>query len=431
MHEDSSGFLALDRELDRDAYITLVYRFECMGDPWAAAAHLCQEQSTAQWKRVGVDEDLRGIYGSKVTSLDVLAKLEAPSLPGMLHQLDGPLYAAMVRIAYPIINFGDRIPNLLTAILGEGVFFCPSIYAIKLMDIEFPDSYLEQFPGPKFGIKGLRAWTGIKDRPLFMGVIKPNIGLDPQAFGDLAYQSWLGGLDIAKDDEMLCDTTWSPFAERTKVLGRARADAEQRTGKRCCYLANITDEVDRLLLMHDIAVRNGADMLMLNAMCVGLSAVRMVRNHTQVPLVAHFDMIAPFSRVPGFGVSSVVVTKLQRLVGFDAIIGIGLGSRMKSTPEEVLSNTRACTDPMGAIQSALPVPAGSQWAGSLKPLHDMIGNTDFAIVPGRAVFNHPAGPKAGAIALQQGWDAIKAGVSMEAYALSHEELRQSIGDILG
>ncbi len=59
MHEDSSGFLALDRELDRDAYITLVYRFECMGDPWTAAAHLCQEQSTAQWKRVGVDEDLR------------------------------------------------------------------------------------------------------------------------------------------------------------------------------------------------------------------------------------------------------------------------------------------------------------------------------------------------------------------------------------
>ena len=431
MHEDSKGFFALDGELNRDGYINLVYRFECTGDPWKAAAHLCQEQSTAQWKRVGVDEDLRSIYGSKVVALNVLGPLESPSLPGMLHQMDGPLHVAMVRIAYPIINFGDRIPNLLTAILGEGVFFCPSIYCIKLMDIEFPDSYLEQFPGPKFGITGLRAWTGIVDRPLFMGVIKPNIGLDPHAFGDLAYQSWLGGLDIAKDDEMLCDTTWSPFAERTKVLGRARTDAEQRTGKRCCYLANITDEVDRLLEMHDIAVRNGADMLMLNAMCVGLSAVRMVRNHTQVPLVAHFDMIAPFSRVPGFGVSSLVVTKLQRLVGFDAIIGIGLGSRMKSTTEEVLSDTRACTDPMGPVKTALPVPAGSQWAGSLKPLYDMIGNPDFAIVPGRAVFNHPAGPKAGAIALQQGWDAIKAGVDMEAYAFSHEELRQSIGDILG
>lgn len=431
MSDDIRGFFAIDTPLDAEQYIILTYRFESTSDVEVAAAHLCREQSTAQWKRVGRDEDLRHLYGAKVIALNAISELEEPSLPGMLHERSEKLFAAEVKIAHPIINFEDKIPNMLTAIMGEGVFFCPGIYAIKLMDIDFPDSYLARFGGPKFGIDGLRRWTNVYDRPLFMGVIKPNIGLGPVEFGDLAYQSWLGGLDIAKDDEMLGDTSWSPIGERTKVLGRLRQEAEQRTGKRCSYLCNITDEVDRLLEAHDIAVANGADMVMINGMCTGLSAVRMVSKHTQVPLVAHFDMIAPFSRVPGFGISSTVVTKLQRLVGFDAIIGIGLGGRMKSTSKEVLDNSRACTSPMGDLRRSLPVPAGSQWAGSLKPLYDLLGDTDFAIVPGRAVFNHPAGPKAGAIALAQGWEAVRQEIDLETYAKSHQELQQSIDDIEG
>ena len=78
------------------------------------------------------------------------------------------------------------------------------------------------------------------------------------------------------------------------------------------------------------------------------------------------------------------------------------------------------------LASSLPVPAGYQWAGSLAPLYEDIGSTDFAIVPGRAVFGHPGGPKAGAMSLLQGWEAIKAGVSLEAYAREHHELELSI-----
>jgi ribulose-bisphosphate carboxylase large chain len=173
---------------------------------------------------------------------------------------------------------------------------------IKLLDIEFPDSFLQHFEGPKFGITGLRDMLGVHDRPLFFGVIKPNIGLPPEPFAELARESWLGGLDIAKDDEMLGDVEWSPFSERTARVGKARLECERITGRPNIYLANITDEVDRLTALHDIAVQNGANALMLNTMTVGLSAVRMVRKHTRVPLVAHFDFIAPFTRMPNFGV---------------------------------------------------------------------------------------------------------------------------------
>ncbi len=417
-------------KLDQEKYIILDYYFECVIDPYEAAAHLCQEQSTAQWKRVGVDEDLRPEFGSKVIELEVERNPDKPSIPYQIETWE-KLWGVRVKIAYPIANFGPRIPNMLTAVGGEGVYYSPGIYTIKLHDVIFPKEYLSHFEGPKFGISGLREWTGIEDRPLFLGVIKPNIGLGPEPFGALAYDSWMGGLDIAKDDELLCDTEWSPFAERTRVLGALRKKAEQKTGKRCCYLANITDEVDKMIELHDIGVKNGADMLMINAMCTGLSAVRMIRKHTEVPLVAHFDFIAPFTKVPFYGIHPRVVTKLQRLSGCDMIIFPGIGSRMKTYENEVIENLNACTNPMGSIQPSLPVPAGSQWAGSIASLHKMIGHPDFAIVPGRAVFKHPGGPGAGARSLQQGWDAFSKGVSLEEYAKDHHELAQAIEQFNG
>ncbi len=421
----TNAYFADWETLDQEKYLILDYYFESFIDPFEAAAHLCQEQSTAQWKRVDVDEDLRPQFGSKVIDLQIEREPTTPSLPYQIENWN-KLWGVRVKIAYPLANFGPRIPNMLTAACGEGAYYSPGIYAIKLHDIIFPYGYLEQFEGPKFGIEGLRKWTEVYNRPLFLGVIKPNIGLAPEPFGALAYQSWLGGLDIAKDDEMLCDTEWSPFAERTRVLGALREKAQQETGKRCVYLANITDEVDKLLELHDIGVKNGADMLMVNAMCIGLSAVRMVRKHTEVPLVAHFDFIAPMTKAPFYGIHSRVITKLQRLSGCDMIIFAGLGARMKTPKNEVFTNIAECINPMGPIKTALPVPAGSQWAGSLGPLHKMMKSTDFAIVPGRAVFGHPAGPKAGAMSLHQGWESVEKGVELSEYAKDHKELAQAI-----
>ena len=432
MSSDRKAFFAEPGTLDMSEYVVLDYFFESTVEPAEAAAHLCQEQSTAQWKRVGVDEDLRPLHAAKVIDLVVERTPDKPCIPFQIESWD-KLWACRVKIAYPIRNIGASIPNLLTAACGEGAYFSPGIHAIKLHDLIFPTGYLEQFEGPKFGVAGLREWTGVQDRPLFFGVIKPNIGLAPEPFRDIAYESWLGGLDIAKDDELIFDTAWSPFEKRTRLLGAARRDAEQKTGKKCCYLANITDEVDRLLELHDIGVRNGANMLMLNAMCTGLSAARMVRKHTEVPLVAHFDCVAPLTKSPYYGLHSRVLTKLQRLAGFDAIIFAGMGARMKNYRSAVLDDVNACRDSLsavpgedGGVRPALPVPAGSQWAGSLAPLYEDIGSTDFAIVPGRAVFGHPGGPKAGAMSLLQGWEAIKAGVSLEAYAREHHELELSI-----
>jgi ribulose-bisphosphate carboxylase large chain len=128
------------------------------------------------------------------------------------------------------------------------------------------------------------------------------------------------------------------------------------------------------------------------------------------------------TQIPFHGIREKVFIKLQRMAGFDAILFSGFDARMKSSREDVLENTKACLEPLGNLKPSLPIPAGSQWAGSLPELYQALGTIDFAIVPGRGVFEHPLGPEGGARSLHQGWDAVKQGITLEKYADTHEEL---------
>ncbi len=421
---DRAGFFVDNDKYDKESHVIFDYIFETLLDPEDAAARLCQETSTAQWKRPNVDEDYRPKYAAKIVDLEVLASnITSAFTPG--HQ--DPIYNRVrVKIAHPYHNFGLSIPGLLTVAMGEGAFFSHGINAIKLIDIVFPHSYLSNFSGPNYGVHGLRKLIQVMDRPLFFGVVKPNVGLDPTHFASLAYESLAGGLDMAKDDEMLCDPVYSPFETRMALVGKALKDAQDDTGQKKIFIANITNDLERMIELHDIAIRHGINAVMVNVLAVGLSAIRSLSRYAQIPIVAHFDCIAPMSMHPYFGVSSTVITKLQRLVGCDAIIMPGFGERMKTPDAEVLANIQACHAPFERLHASLPVPGGSDWAGSLKGMIQKIGHYDFAMVPGRGVFGHPHGPRAGAMSLQQAWNAHQQGISIDAYAKDHDALRLAI-----
>lgn len=121
-----------------------------------------------------------------------------------------------------------------------------------------------------------------------------------------------------------------------------------------------------------------------------------------------------------------VFTKLQRMAGYDVLIYLGFDSRLKVTEEDVDTNAITCLGKLGNLKTTLPVPAGSQWAGSLENLYKMLGTVDFGIVPGRAVFGHPKSPKGGATSLRQGWETVSRKVALKDYAIDHEELRLAI-----
>ena len=119
---DKQGFFADRTSMDMEKYLIFDYYFESVIDPEEAAAHLCQEQSSAQWKRVGVDEDLRERFGAKVINLVVERELDKPSysLPA---DAGRRAYGCKVKIAHPHGNFGPKLPNMLTAACGEGAFY--------------------------------------------------------------------------------------------------------------------------------------------------------------------------------------------------------------------------------------------------------------------------------------------------------------------
>jgi ribulose-bisphosphate carboxylase large chain len=50
-------------------------------------------------------------------------------------------------------------------------------------------------------------------------------------------------------------------------------------------------------------------------------------------------------------------------------------------------------------------------------------------VPGRAVFEHPMGPKAGAASLRQAWEATRQGLTLDEYSKDHCELRAAIEEM--
>ncbi len=386
---DLAAFFAEWGALPQDDYLRFVYDFVPTIDPRKAAAALCAEQSTAMWRRHGVTEDLRGTFGAKVVELSP-------------HTADGTTSWRLV-IAHPHRNFGPRFPNLLVAAAGEGTFYAPGIARIKLIDIEFPDAYLAHFDGPQFGLAGIRQQLRVPDRPLFVGVVKPNLGLSPDDFAQLAYEGWRGGLDICKDDEMQADVEWSPLIARVQAVARARQRAEAETKSPKAFIANITDEVDRMPTLCREVTAAGASMVMINPMWTGLSALRSLRAISEVPIMGHFAGLAAVSRPPQFGVASALLTKLMRLAGADLIGIAGFGDRMQTTADEVLANIHACLQPLGPLRAALPIPGGSTTPAQLHDIAARIGHTDFAFIAGRGIFAHPDGPTVGAQALITAW----------------------------
>jgi ribulose-bisphosphate carboxylase large chain len=402
---DYRGFVAPPRDLLAEDHLYFDYSFVTHDDPLAAALHLCREQSTAMWNRPGVAEDYRPAHAAKLVDL---ASHAVEAVEVGLAPTSQATHLVHVRLAHPALNFGPRLPNLLTAACGEGAFFTPGIRRIRLQDLHLPASFMAAFAGPRFGVAGIRELLGATDRPIVTGVVKPNIGLPIEHFAHIAEEALRGGTDIAKDDEMLGDVDYSPLRERARAVFEGVRRAAAATGEGKIFLANITDEVDRVLDLHDMVYELGGKhaAVMLNALCMGLSACRMVAKRTRVPLVSHFDFIAAFGRDPYHGVADRVMTRLQRLAGFDMIIMPGLGGRMHQTEAEVLENVRICLEPMGHLAPALPVPGGSDWAGSLPGMIRAIGHTDFSIVCGRGIFGHPDGAAAGGRSVRDAWSAL-------------------------
>jgi hypothetical protein len=141
--------------------------------------------------------------------------------------------------------------------------------------------------------------------------------------------------------------------------------------------------------------------------------------------------VAAASRLPCYGVHTRVINRLQRLAGLDGVIMPGFGARMGMDEAEVVAGVQTCLAPLGSIAPSLPIPGGSEWAGTLEGVYRRVGSVDFGFIPGRGVFGHPMGPAAGATSVRQAWDAISAGRTLEEQALGCSELKAAVDSFGG
>ena len=331
-----------------------------------------------------------------------------------------------IRVAYPIGLFEPgNMPNILSSVAGN-IFGLKAIRNLRLQDIDFPEGIISSFKGPKFGVKGVRRLLKVYDRPLVGTIIKPKLGLKTSDHAQVAYDAWVGGCDIVKDDENLSSQTFNGFEGRvTKTLER-RDEAETETGEKKVYMVNITAETKEMLKRAKYVLDSGGEYVMVDLLTCGFAALQTLREQDRNLVIhAHRAGHAAFTKNPKHGLSMKVIAKVARIIGVDQLhVGTVVG-KMSETRGEVIENCEALKVNMGDVKPVLPVASGGLHPRLVPALIKIFG-IDFVIQAGGGIHGHPDGTIAGAKAMRQAVDAALKHVALEKYAKDHEELKVAL-----
>jgi ribulose-bisphosphate carboxylase large chain len=331
-----------------------------------------------------------------------------------------------VKIAYPVFLFEKgNMPNILSSVAGN-VFGLKALENLRLVDIVMPDVLLDSFKGPKYGIKGIRELLNVSDRPLVGTIIKPKLGLKTIDHSKVAYDAWMGGCDVVKDDENLSSQNFNPFEDRIIKTLEVKDKAEENTGEHKVYMANITAETNKMIDRAEFVQENGGKYVMVDILTCGFSALQTLRDQNfNLVIHAHRAGHAAFTKKPKHGLAMRIIAKVSRIIGVDQLhVGTVVG-KMSETKDEVLDNIAALKTDMATFRKVMPVASGGLHPSLIPALIDTFGR-DFIIQAGGGIHGHPSGTTAGATAMRQAVDAILNGVSLREYSKTHDELKKAI-----
>jgi 2,3-diketo-5-methylthiopentyl-1-phosphate enolase len=416
---DPLGF-AMPESIAYDDHVvaTYLYRTDARTDIHRAALALAELQSTGTW--VTLEQETPAIRERHAAR--VIAIWEVPD-----HEVTVPSEGTrdwILQLAFPVHNFGPNLPLLLTTAYGE----CASSGQLKLLDLHLPGPLTRQFPGPRFGLDGIRQLVGAEHRPLVLTMLKPALGLSPKESAEVFYQAAIGGTDAVKDDELLVSHPWSHFLDRVREHERAALAVFEKTGHRALYFVNVTDRPDRLLDNARRAVDAGASGIMVDYLTVGISALSMLAEDPaiKVPILGHLAFAGAMYASPWSGVSShLVLGKLPRLAGVDMVVYPSPYGTLHYARSKHLRLAQSMTDSFHGLRQAVPAPGGGLHVGMVPLLAEDLG-VDYAFGAGGAVHGHPMGAAAGARAIRQAIDAVIGGRTMADAARSEPELAAAL-----
>jgi len=342
----------------------------------------------------------------------------------VLETLEDGQQRGLITVSYPVRNFTADIPSLLTGVFGK----LSMDGKIKLVDITLPESFTQSFPGPKFGIDGVRVRLGAYQRPLLMSIFKSCLGMP---FEDLKAQfraQALGGVDLIKDDEIFFADERAPFLERIKAFKQIAAEIAAETGKTVLYAANLTGPVSELNEKAKRAAEAGADCLLFNVLAYGFDALHRLAADpdVQVPIMAHPALAGAFYPSPDYGIAaSLLLGKLTRLAGADLVLFPSPYGNVALDKREALKLAANLTAPLNGVRRAFPVPSAGIHPGLVPQLYADFG-TDQIVNAGGGIHGHPGGATAGGKAFVAAILAALAGNSLQEAAEASPELKAAL-----
>ena len=311
---------------------------------------------------------------------------------------------------------------------------------LRLEDIGIPKKILNSFSGPKYGIEGIRKIMKIPKRPLVGTIIKPKLGLKTLDHAKTAYESWIGGCDIVKDDENLASQKFNTFEERVARTLEMQNKAEEETGEKKAYLINVTAETKEMIKRAQLAEDLGSKFIMVDVVTEGFGALQTLREADfKLAIHAHRAMHAAFTRNKKHGISMMVLADLVRLIGVDTLhIGTVVG-KLEGTLDEVSEIREEIEEKYvkatklrleqnwGEIKPTLGVSSGGLHPGHVPFLIKNLGR-DLVIQAGGGIHGHPQGTIAGAKAMRQAVDAVMKNKSLKEYSKEHKELKEALDE---
>jgi 2,3-diketo-5-methylthiopentyl-1-phosphate enolase len=376
------------------------------------SGEIAAEQTTGSWLPIPLETpEVMAKHGARV--------LNAFEVPDYTYEVPEGKRRIVMEIAFPWVNFGAQIPMLLSTVIGN----ISMMGDLKLIDLKFPEKFVKAFPGPQFGIEGMRKYLNAPKRPLVNNMIKPCTGLTPKQTGELFYEVAVGGVDVVKDDELIANPSFSSISDRVKECMKAEKRAYEETGEHTYYATNITDSPSKIMDNARAAVEAGTNMLMINTLTAGWGSLQMVAEaKLGVPILSHPDYSGVLSWSERSGLSTTLTLgKFIRMCGADISVYPTPYGKLPINLEQTVKVLFTLQNEFYGLKPIFPMPSGGLTQGMVKVVMDDMG-WDIILGAGAAIHAHPMGATAGARAFRKAIDGVMAGKGLRETAKESKEL---------
>lgn len=277
-----------------------------------------------------------------------------------------------VVVHYPKEIFTDQpsINHILCVLMG-GQTDIGHITECRLERLQI-DCLKDSFPGPRFGIHGVRTHLRAFNRPLIGGILKPKIGLNAEQTADVCKQMADGGIDFIKEDEILYEPTIKHF-KRIDAVARALQ------GYKVFYAPCVT--ADSYCRNPRLSESLGSNACHLNVWS-SLGAYRTVREGHKFAI--HFQKSGEKVWTTGpYSINPIVLFQLVNLVGCDfAHVGMYGGY----SGDKITDLKRMCK----ALGNTIPAFSCGATPDHVKRLSDWFGK-DIMVSAGGYIHGHKKG----------------------------------------